>query len=482
MDFGLFTINTGAFSGFWSQDITSIEIQLMAILGWVVLDWLLLYTVIHMFLEYKQKLYVSQWKWVLLAVDVPPMNVQTPKAVEQLFNHLAGAFNNPDLEERFILGFKQRWFSFEIISIEGYIQFLIRTEERFRDLVEAAVYAQYSDAEITEVEDYVDLVPSHYPNEYYDVWAADFGLAEHFGQPLRSYTEFEHKISKDTVLKDPMGTFLESFSRLGAGEQMWFQILVEPISNSWKEQVIKKMEEITEGKSSHAHGGGVAGVLDNIPTYGLKAIEFIGDQVFGRMASEYEEHEEKEEKKVLSPGQGKLLEGMETKIQKIGFKTKMRGVYAARKEMFKPEHGVNALIGAVTQFNIPNSNSIIPVYKTVAAFFFKQARRSYRKNLLIRAYKKRKMKTGGNSFVLNIEELASIWHFPMSHVKTPLVQKAVGKRGEPPAGLPTESVASLLAKELDKTGKKVQTNRVPGKNDLLTDSGHVIAQDDVKFG
>lgn len=478
MDLGFIIIDLAPVNAFFSQSTDNIVIQSLAIFGWVVLSWMLIYALVHLFLEYKQHLNVHSWKWVLLAIDIPPMNVQTPKAVEQMFNQLSGAFNNPDLEERFIQGFKQRWFSFEIISIEGYIQFLVRTEERFRDLVEAAVYAQYSDAEITEVEDYVNYVPSRYPNEEYDVWGADFGLSEHFGRPIRSYTEFEHKISKDTVLKDPMGTFLESFSRIGPGEQMWFQILVEPISSSWKEEVIKKMTEIAGGAHAHGHGG-FSDVLDNFPTYANRTLEFVGDQVFGREPSEHDEH--KEEKKELSPGQGKILEGMETKIQKIGFKTKMRGVYVARKEVFKPERGVNALIGAVTQFNIPNSNSLVPVYKTVAAFFFKQSRRNFRKNLLIKAYKNRKMKSGGNPFILNIEELASVWHFPMSHVKTPLVQKATGKRAEPPSGLPVENMTKALPVE------KKPVSLIEGieaqKNGYMTDSGHVISDDDgPKFG
>jgi hypothetical protein len=39
---------------------------------------------------------------------------------------------------------------------------------------------------------------------------------------------------------------------------------------------------------------------------------------------------------------------------------------------------------------------------------------------------------------MNIEELATIWHFPLPFVKTPLLQKAGAKRAEPPTGLPVE--------------------------------------------
>ena len=215
-----------------------------------------------------------------MAVDIPALNIQTPKAVEQLFAHIAGAFDKPNVGEKFHGGYKQRYFSFEIISIEGYIQFLIWTEEKFRELVEASLYAQYPDAQITEVEDYVHMAPDKFPHDEYEVFGVDFALAEHFSYPIRSYHDFEHSISKDTVLKDPMGALLESFTRIGHGEQMWFQMIVEPTDNSWKESVIAKVKEII-GEAKKSSFDLVHAVLDSP----LKLLEAVGDQVFSREAS-----------------------------------------------------------------------------------------------------------------------------------------------------------------------------------------------------
>jgi hypothetical protein len=147
----------------------------------------------------------------------------------------------------------------------------------------------------------------------------------------------------------------------------------------------------------------------------------------------------------LTPGTRKVLEAMETKISKIGFKTKIRGIYLARKEIFRPEHGANALIGAINQFNSPSANSLAPTFGVHLSYLGKDKRMARRKRTIMQAYKKRKMNVGGKPFVLNIEELATIWHFPMSYVKTPLLQKTVAKRSEPPASLPTEPI--LLPEE-----------------------------------
>lgn len=484
MQLGPFYININTTEVFFRTNSTyAIVVLVMAILGWLFFEYLLIYMIIYFLEEYKEDKYTEDWKWVLLAIDIPPINIQTPKAVEQLFAHLAGAYDEPSLADRFRHGYKQRWFSFEIVSIEGYIQFLIRTEEIFRDLVEAAIYAQYPEAEIIEVEDYTTELPIKFPDETYDIWASDFGLTEDDAYPIRSYMEFEHSISKDTVLKDPMGTFLESFSRIGRGEQMWFQILIQPTGNSWKEKVIKKIKDLVGDMVSTKPGKSGGGFTELIGKESGKSWNEISSQLFGGGAGESSGSESKKEDfnklLYLTPGQKKILEAMEEKITKIGFKTKMRGIYLARKEVFRPERGVNALIGAINQFNIPSANSLAPTHTVKTDYLLKKTRNSYRKGVMMRAYKKRKMNVGGNPFIFNTEELATIWHFPMSHVKTPLLQKAEGKRAEPPSGLPVDSV-SRVSYDLSEEDNEKETNKK--EKEFITDAGDVAYFSDEEYG
>lgn len=467
MDFGIFYLNLGTLNKFLAQSSSAIVWDIMIVLGWLVLLYLVLYAGITMYTMYRSIKSTSKWKWVVLAIDVPTINIQTPKAVEQLFAHLAGAYDKPNIAQKYRGGYKQKWFSFEIISVGGYIQFLIRTEQGLRDLVESAVYAQYPEAEITEVEDYVSEIPDKYPSAEYDVWASDITLSEHYSYPIRTYREFEHNIIKDTILKDPMSAFLESFSRLGQGEQMWFQIIMEPTSNSWKKEAVEKIKELVTQKKSHK-GNAAVDFLVQTP---FSVLEEVGDIVLGREKSEAKE--EKDKKPDMVPGQSQLVEGMENKIAKIGFNVKMRAVYVARKEVFHPERGVGALIGALNQFNSPTANSLVPSYSTMLHYFRKDSRIAARKKLLIGAYKKRKMKAGKKSFVLNIEELATIWHFPMSYVKTPLVQKASMKIAEPPMGLPIERVLSPEFTPVP------SNERVDGSRRMyVTDSGMKMSDED----
>ncbi len=473
MEFGLFTFNFSSILDFIGQPPLVILIQLFAIFLWIPIVHFLLKEILETYHHMKVHQTTHHWKYVVLAIDIPLLNVQTPKAVEQLFSHLAGVFSKPDLKGKFYDGYAQKWFSFEVISIEGYIQFLIWTEAQYRDLIETAVYAQYPDAEITEVEDYATAAPKSFPDKEYDVWAGDFALAENAAFPIRTYEEFEHNISKDTVLKDPMGTMLESFSRIGHGEQMWLQILVRPIDNSWKESVIAKIKEFIGEDDGHGHGSSPMSFLtDNfLVTEGKGLLQEAGRQIAGMGGAEHEEHKEekvdKNQMKYMTPGQMKLVEAMEKKIEKIGFETNMRAVYLARKEVFNPSRGVTALIGSISQFNIPTANSIV---------VGKQASSDKKKTKYVEAYRSRSMDLEVPAYVFNIEELATLWHFPMSHVKVPLLQKAANKAAEPPSGLPVEYIEQRTFGSAPESAVGVP------KKKIITDSGEELVTSEEEYG
>ena len=239
-----------------------------------------------------------------------------------------------------------------------------------------------------------------------------------------------------------MSALLESFSRIATGEELWFQMLIQPTGSGWKEKAIEKVKELIGDTGGHGHGGIGDTVLDFFHNAPMQALEFIGDQIFNREAGEHAGHEEKEgppnKIQYLTPGESKLVEAMENKIAKIGFKTKIRAIYLGRKEVFSETRGVPILVGALNQFNSPSANSLAPTFDVHVSYLGHAKRAARRKRLLMKAYKKRKINVGANPFMLNIEELATIWHFPMSYVKTPLLQKAVCQAIRAASGLPIE--------------------------------------------
>ncbi|MFH1225802.1 MAG: hypothetical protein V1684_00745 [bacterium] len=406
---------------------------------WVVFLFVLVTGFYKVWLNYRQGKFQSKWRHVLLAIDIPKDNEQTPKAVENIFAHLSGSHTDPNRWEKYWEGKTQESYSLEIISIGGYVRFLIRTVDSFRDLVEAAIYAQYPTAEIVEVEDYTDKVPHHYPNEEYNLWGTELVLYAKEHYPIKTYMDFEHQIAQE--MKDPMAATLEILGKLQTDEQVWLQLVITPINDKWKTDSMKLVKKLIGAKVEPKKSW--FGKLLVEPTnlwletqsqvLGLAGSENKKDDMssqFGKMFS-------------MPPGERRTVELIERKASKIGFRTKFRMIYAAPKEIFAKGRGVAAVVGAIKQFNTQDMNGFKPdkLTKTKVDHFFVNRRVAARQRKLISAYAARSNWRGsGPGKIFNTEELATIWHFPMIGVKAPLIQKAGSKRSEPPFTLPTGSL------------------------------------------
>ena len=145
----------------------------------------------------KQDQYWETLEWDLLTVAVPADSVQTPKGMENFFTNIAGSKSAITMREKWLWGKFQAYFSFEIVSNGGKINFYIRTIKKYRDLVEAALYAQYPEAHILEVEDYIGLVPDEYPHDDYSLFGSEMSMSENEVFPIKTYEVFEHQGEKD---------------------------------------------------------------------------------------------------------------------------------------------------------------------------------------------------------------------------------------------------------------------------------------------
>lgn len=423
---------------FTGQNAALISWQLFIKGGWVIILGVFIYACYYVWLDARQGLYASKWKHVLLAIDIPKNNEQTPKAVENIFVALAGAQSNGNLLEIFWEGKVQESFSFEIVSLEGYIQFLVRTPVHFRDLIEAAIYAQYPEAEITEVEDYTKpLAGVKFPHEKYNLWGTEFMLVKDYPFPIKTYIDFEHSLSGNFL--DPMAGVLEIMSHFSQGEQLWLQFIVTPLPPGWGEGAKKVVKELT-GQGYEAPQS----KLDEIILAPIKWIEAAFSFAISLIGLEAPEEKKKDADQFkmlnMSPGERTVLEMVQRKMTKPAFRLKFRMVYFGEKPVFAKGRGVAAVIGAIQQFNTSNSNGFKPgkVSKTGADYFSVSKRVAKKQNKIFHYYIKRNNYNGDpvGNMIFNPEELASLWHFPIMTVKAPLVEKISSKTVVPPTRLP----------------------------------------------
>ncbi len=404
--------------------------------AWIIFGIVYLYGFSLLYLIYIRKNWVKKnIRFTLLAIDIPQGNDQSPKATENMFTYLGGAHGTNDFFDKWFLGEFQLSFSYEIVSLEGYTQFLIRTPVQFRNLVETSVYSQYPDAEITEVEDYVNSVPQKFPDEEYDIWGSEFILSNHFAYPIKVYSEFEYPSGpSETQFKDPMASLMDLNSSLGPGEQFWFQLIVIPTGFDWTDESEKEAMNVLGRKSK---------AKKDVSDYLVQGIGEASELVY-ELWSDIEDKPAKDEKQPtmieMTPKQKKQIEAIQNKASKLGFLAKIRVLYVAKKEVLNKAKVVNGFVGYIKQFSALDLNGLKPDLShtaTSTTYFSKKERLIKRKNRIMKNYCDREDSAGRAPGLYNIEELATLWHFPIdSSVRAPMIQKAPGRKADAPSGLP----------------------------------------------
>ena len=413
--------------------------------------WIIFRLIRQNWLSDMRRKFLAKQEYIILSVNIPRDNDQGPESIERLFASFSGIKTDMDWIDKYFYGKSQLSISVEIASIEGKIQFYIRMPVQFKDVVESAIYTSYPLVEIFEVDDYVNSAPDKFPDEKYDIWGSDIVLYNSNPYPIKTYPAFEHQMSKE--LKDPMGNMLEILSKLQSGEQAWFQIITPAINKDIRKQgknVIKKIK----GKKIKLKKL----FFEKMIYFPVAFISKIIEQIFT-----VEKPKEEDKKIVLTPGERRVLDAVEAKLSKTCFNIRIRLIYLATKEVFNENKGVIGVLSALKSINTLDMNGLMPDKKLntrAVRIIPNQAKISYKKTAIIKAYKKRaaswsfetgtqkifkkiaklltiKISSNQKKDILNIEELATIYHFPCSKISSPLIKKTGSKKGEPPFNLPT---------------------------------------------
>lgn len=372
--------------------------------------------------------WLKSQSWAYLEI-IPPREIERgPKMMENIFTGITGVLTSYNTFEEYIKGaFWHDRFSAEIIGEEGKMRFIIRAQKKYRNLVEANIYAQYPDAEVLEVPDYTQNFPKIIPNKNWDLWGTDVEFVAEDPIPIKTYDKFEESITGEMI--DPLSAVAEVIGTLPPGQHIWLQFVLQPIPEPDKKKydsVIKKLkgEKVVEPMGVLGH---LSDVAKNIFSGMNGPIEFKATEKKDLGPLEFR----------LSPGEKELLKITEENLGKNLFKTKMRLIVIGKKEGFDKSN-ISAFFGALKQFSDLNSNQFKPndVSKTYGKIFFTGPRATFRKRKIYNRYINRNM--DGATIVFSTKELATMFHFPDMGVKSPAVARTSGRLGSAPANLPIE--------------------------------------------
>src|SRR3990167_10515492 len=127
--------------------------------------------------------------------------------------------------------------SFEIVSVDKKISFLINCPRRWRDLVEKQFHAQYPSAQIDEVP------PPKIVRDARFVSAVELALQKPYFFPIKTYKLME---------SDPLNSLTNSLSKLQADEGGIIQITASPAGHWWRQRVVRRARDIQKGKPIEA--------------------------------------------------------------------------------------------------------------------------------------------------------------------------------------------------------------------------------------
>ncbi len=373
-------------------------------------------------LLYKRAQFLEKQEWDFLEIRIPEENFRTPKAMEQVFASLYGIYSfGISWLGKHKDGKVDLWISFEMVGRAGGTQFFVRTPSQFRNLVESALYSQYPDVEIMDADDYIYDFGRSLPNSTYDIWGTGFELVKNSVYPIRTHLEFEEVKEEKTV--DPLAGIFEAMSRLKDDEMIGIQFIISPVGAKTNNDIIKDAEKE---------------IKKLIEEKGMKRKDKEGkEELANSMFS-------------LTPGLQDVVKAIERKGSQLKFQTTIRFLYVDRKDDFTTPN-IAAVMGSFQQFNTQNMNATKPDRLATkfggwrATIFpkYKEMKVARKKRRLFDYYASRRFgysnRMGKEKLpVFNIEELATLFHFPRTFIKAPKLRGAYSRRQGPPPNLPTE--------------------------------------------
>lgn len=375
-------------------------------------------------LTYKRAEFIAKQEYVLLEVKLPKEIFKSPLAMEFFFNSLYQPFGEDKFSIKFDRwpwkisndyywkGAVRAWFSLEICSINGKVHFFIWGRRGSKGVIEAQLYSQFPGIEIHEVPDYT--LPVSFDSSKMGLWGTELRLTKADPYPIKTYIDYGmDKDPKEEYKIDPLTPLVEFLGSLSPAHQVWIQIIITAHKETHYDKASGKMVDKVWVKEAE------------------KIIKEIHDKAKPPKPKEGEQP--LSAPRSLTEGEKETIHALERSISKRAFDTGIRVVYFAPKDDFNMAN-VGGIMSGLTHFNSSSLNG----FKTGAQLIDLD----WKRTRILNAYKNRGYfynEFRRPAFVMNTEELATIFHFPSGGEGTSAtasLERIMSKKSEAPSNLP----------------------------------------------
>ncbi len=289
-------------------------------------------------------------------------------------------------------------FSFEIVASHNKIAFYVVAPFSNLRYIEQQIQAYYPEAVVEEVEDYNPFSMTG------QIAAASLRTTRGFFFPIKTYQKME---------VDPLNSLINTLSKLNKDESLAIQYLVRSANKSWHRRARRVVTSI------HKKNSVAGGVRASTPLGRLADIFVIG--------SSAKKEKENNASRKLSAIDEETVKSIEQKNLKTGLNVNLRIIACAKTK----EDAGRYLENIVSTFSEYNNFS----YGNNFSRANKKSPEKIVQDFIYRHFQER------NSFLLNSEELASIYHFPLRGTETPNIMWLSSKIAPAPANIPTEGIS-----------------------------------------
>ncbi len=299
-------------------------------------------------------------------------------------------------------------YSFEIVASEKLISFYIVAPKRMERYIEQQITAYYPEAFLEVVPDYNIFSPKG------KTVACQLCTQRHFIFPLKTYTKME---------SDPLNSLVNVMSKLDNNEGMAIQYVVRSAKGSWHGKINNIVSQVNQGKK-------IAEVMNgNIV---LKILSKFGDLVEAAKPPVPNQPLANDSYKLTAMEQ-EMLKLIEEKNSKSGLDVNLRIIVNAQSRD-KALLYINNVVSAYSEYNYYQYGNI---FRNKYWFLWRNWLLNQNKiinNFIYRRFDER------ISFLLNTEELTSLFHLPLPWTETPNIAWLTAKHSAAPANTPAEGI------------------------------------------
>ena len=315
----------------------------------------------------------------------------------------------------------QKYFSFEIVAVDGFVKYYAVVPAVLTETVKQAVLTSYPTARLEET-DVEDIFSSDGMDETTSAQIASLGVENTVsGGELVMKKEVEYPIMTFQDMKwDAQLALLNAFSKVKKGEGLGLQVMFRPLPSSWTKHAEQKIKNIKSGKKSWGSGG------TYLPLRVLNLFLDILKAPF-EVPDEHKYDKNEQEKEELTQKKQEEIQAIDNKSKYPAFECLIR-IVAHSNSKARSEGLVGGVVAAFSQFDSPNSNGFkYDLNKKV--------------DQLVTDYIFRFFPVSNKKIVLNTQELASIFHLPsQASIPSSGVERQMTKQVDGPTALITDGV------------------------------------------